>query len=438
MANKFVRASKYRHVGGDPAKPDKSYSGLRNVIAPNQDTDCIAGNSKFFAVAYSGGGGPLVVWNTQKNDYKLPAAPKTINVHQQKLMDWKFNPFLDNCIATGGEDSRICVTVFPEDGLADNINEPTASLFGGQHGHQKKIVSLEWHPVADNVLASIGYDHAVKVWDVSTQQSLLNIPTDDIPTCLNWSSNGSRIGVTTKDKKASIFDPRIASPALTFSPHTGSKSVRILFADNHNQILTAGFSNSNTRELKVFDPRGDMSTPLGKFDIDQSAGQMVTYYDPDTSVLFFSGKGDASIKYFELTGTDEQIYSLSEYRNTESHKGLAFLPKRACDSSKCEIAVSLRLMKETVIPVSFQVPRKSDLFQEDIFPDTFAGVAAMESKQYFDGENKEPVKMSMRPGAVVAKAAPKAPVVDIRAELAAAQARIKELEAKLQAAGIQF
>ena len=87
-------------------------------------------------------------------------------------------------------------------------------------GHQKKIVSLEWHPAANNVLASVGYDHAVKVWDVSTQQSLLNIPTDDIPTCLNWSSNGSRLGITTKDKSALSIHARViylCSGRLPFS-----------------------------------------------------------------------------------------------------------------------------------------------------------------------------------------------------------------------------
>jgi coronin-1B/1C/6 len=51
------------------------------------------------------------------------------------------------------------------------------------------------------------------------------------------------------------------------------------------------------------------------------------------------------------------------------------VPKRALDVPACEIARFLKLTpKDMVIPVSMQVPRKSELFQDDIFPDTYAGV----------------------------------------------------------------
>ena len=437
-AKGFVRASKYRHVNGDPAKSEKQFTGFKASIVPNQDGDGISANTKFFAVTTGGGGAPLIVWSLKGPDYKLPTSYKFINVHTLKLMDWRFNPFIDNCIATGGEDCKVCITVFPEEGLTETISEAAASL----GGHQKKVVALEWNPTSNNVLASAGYDHAVKVWDVSQQQCVLSRNATEVPCGLAWNSHGSLLGVVAKDKSASIFDPRTDGEVARFSPHAGTKSSRINFADNRGQIITCGFTTTSVREIKVWDPR-NIEKPVGKLDIDQAAGQMITMYDPDTSMLYVTGKGDAGIKFYELTGADEQIYFLNEFRSTEAHKGLCFIPKIGCNPQTCEIAVGLRLMKESIIPTSFQVPRKSDVFQEDIFPDAYAGIPSQEAADFFAGKNKAPVLRSMRPGAGGAAAGgPKQQFAmqksanELKNELAVANARIAELEAKLKAAGI--
>ena len=39
------------------------------------------------------------------------------------------------------------------------------------------------------------------------------------------------------------------------------------------------------------------------------------------------------------------------------------------------------------------------MFQEDIFPDTYAGIPALTATEYFEGKNKEPATVSMKPGA---------------------------------------
>jgi len=113
------------------------------------------------------------------------------------------------------------------------------------------------------------------------------------------------------------------------------------------------------------------------------------------------------------------------------------LPKRACDTTKCEIAHCLRLMKDSVVPISFQVPRKSDLFQKDLFPDAYAGVPSLEAKEYLSGENRAPKLKSMKPGSaqetVVVKqtfSAKKSPQ-EIEAENEKLKARVAELEAEI-------
>jgi len=156
------------------------------------------------------------------------------------------------------------------------------------------------------------------------------------------------------------------------------------------------------------------------------------------------------------------VHFLSEYRDNESVKGACFLPKTSVDVKVCEVSICYRVMKDWVSPVSFKVPRKSEMFQTDLFPDTNAGRPVMTADEWLGGANKSPLKKSMKPGAAgptggvavdtkfqaadsksgAAAAAPAAAAAGaaaaggnaqaaLQAQLDAANARIKELEAEV-------
>merc|ERR1712194_31023 len=158
-------------------------------------------------------------------------------------------------------------------------------------------------------------------------------------------------------------------------------------------------------------------------------------YDPDNSILYLAGKGDSSIKYFEIVDEAPYIHFLSEFRHSSAQKGIAWVPKHSLDTSKCEIARCLQLLRDSVQPVSFVVPRKSEMFQADLYPETYAAVSMQTASDYMAGKNKAPQMKSMKPGvgegrkaaAFVAKKSP----AELLAELKIANARIKELEAEV-------
>jgi len=214
--------------------------------------------------------------------------------------------------------------------------------------------------------------------------------------------------------------------------------------DNQQKLCAAGFSPTGTRQLAVYDPR-NFSGPVATQDVDQGSGAMMLFYDADTSMLWLSGKGDGNIKYFEVTAEEPYIHFLSEFRANTSHKGIAFLPKLACDSAICEIALCLRLQQDVVWPISFQVPRKSDIFQADIFPDTYAGIPALTEADWISGKNADPIRMPFREaqsksgssGAAPAFQAAKS-VAELTKELSEAQERIRQLEAKLASLGVKM
>jgi len=348
-------------------------------------------------------------------------------------LDHQFHPFISTLLATASEDGYVRLSSFPEEGLTENIEKSVASL----EGHTKKVHILRFHPTANNVLASAAHDNVIKLWNVESQASGIDFEEhQDIILSIDWNVDGSLLASTSKDKKVRIFDPRDKKSVISTEGFAGTKKSSVLWASNKEKLLGVGFSKTSVRQYGVWDPK-KMDAPLHITDLDQSAGVVIPFYDPDNSILYLAGKGDASIRYFELTSEKPYLHALSEFRDTKSQQGVAWIPKRALDTSKCEIALCLRLMKEAVIPISFQVPRKSDLFQKDLFPDTYAGEPSLEAADWFKGENKDPKLRSMKPGTVTETqttqktlTVKKSPA-ELEEENAQLKARIVELEAEL-------
>lgn len=425
MSGKFVRASKYRHVFGEAARKDKCITGIKPV---NNDGNMITDNGKFVAWVGVGGGGPI---NLQPHGVpsRLGQNVPTINTHKNAVLALEFNPFVSNMLATGSDDCQVHVSMFEDDFKNwKDVTKPVATF----EGHGKKVSYLHWHPTANNILASGSADNYIKVWDVEQGKLATEIQAPDMMYSFEWNNNGSLLA-STHNKTVRIADPRAPKDAASFAGCQGNKpSSRAVWLDNVGYFGVVGFSSNGARQLLLF-ALNKYNEPVHSVDLDQSAGQLMPFYDSDTSVLFLAGKGDANIRYYEIT--NEGAFHLSEFRDNESHKAVAWIPKRFCDVPACEIAQCLRLKNDHIQPVPFFVPRKSDMFQEDLFPDTYAGVPAMSSADWLGGKNANPPTQSMRPGAV--KEAPKAqavlkPASVLQAELEAAHKRIAELEAELK------
>ena len=375
---------------------------------------------------------------------RLPLQYPSLQVHRDAVLDFDFSPFNPNLLATGGEDCHIKLSQIPDGGLTSNLTEATGDL----DGHERKVNILHWHPTADNILASASADLSLRVWDVSRQQQSLSINEfGDVVQSFDWNPDGSLIVTTSKDLQLRVFDPRNPQSVMKTAGFTGPKSSRALWRGDKGQIIALGSSKSSARQYGLWDVKM-LKEPLTLQDIDTSAGVLIPHFDADTGILYAAGKGDGNIRYWEVVDTDPYVHFLSEFRDNASQKGVTFLPKRACDVKQCEIAVCLRLMKDRVVPISFQVPRKSaDTFQKDLYPDTYAGVASTSAEEWLNGSNAAPKKVSMNPsqrgsvsggsvsggaGGASGAVAPAKNAAQLQKELDAANARIKELEAELQ------
>ncbi|KAJ3031684.1 UNVERIFIED_CONTAM: Coronin-2B [Siphonaria sp. JEL0065] len=400
--SRFVRASKYRHVFGTPNKRDQCYDNLK-VSRSAWDTNLVKVNSLFISVNIEAGGGGAFAVIPHANTGKFSEVPQFVG-HTSAVLDTDFNPFNDHIVASGSEDSRVMVWSIPEGGPTANIDTPVLTL----NGHGRKVGHVLFHPTADNVLLSASADYTVKLWDISTGQQkseFANVHADLIQG-LSFNYNGSLVATTCKDKKLRVFDVRTGAVVAEVNGHQGIKGSRVEWMGSYDKFVTTGFSRSSERQLYVWDFANLTSgEPLKSETIDTASGLLIPKYDADTNVLYVAGKGDGNIRYYEWVDDEKGLYPLSEYKSSDPLRGIGFLPKRACAINECEVARIYKVHPTYVEPISMKVPRKSDTFQADIFPDTDGPEPALTADEFFSGKNANPKLISLEKGFVPSIAA---------------------------------
>mmetsp|Transcript_2276 Transcript_2276/g.3196 ORF Transcript_2276/g.3196 Transcript_2276/m.3196 type:complete len:394 (-) Transcript_2276:78-1259(-) len=371
--------------------------------------------------------------------------------HTGSVLDMDWNPFDDSMFASASEDTTIKLWNIPEDweptdekGLAKSGENLTQSLVD-LVGHRKKVTLLKFNPTASNVLASTSSDHTVKFWDVEKGEAVSTYDDfSDLIQGMVWDMRGDVCATSCKDKIVRLLDPRagVATSTIT-KPHDGLKSVKLTYLGDSGKILTTGASRQNSREMKIWDLK-NLSKPLKMESIDTASGALLPLYDNDTNILYLCGKGDGIIRPYEFENKDPYLHKLNDgFRSTDPAKGLCLVPKRGLDIMDCETARILKLTNNKGIhPLKWIVPRKSDAFQDDIFPDCPAACPAHTADEWAQGSSKLPVTQNLNPAlagkSAVVKKTKLRTVATVSAELEEAKERIKYLENKLASSGIEY
>ena len=103
---------------------------------------------------------------------------------------------------------------------------------------------------------------------------------------------------------------------------------------------------------------------------------------------------DGNIRYFEYE--NDKFEFLSEYKSSDPQRGVAFLPKRAINTHDNEVTRAFKTVNDSYIePISFIVPRRSEVFQEDVYPPTVGLKPAMSSSEWFEGKSSLPPKIDL-------------------------------------------
>ncbi|XP_043465469.1 coronin-2B-like isoform X2 [Leptopilina heterotoma] len=390
-----VRSSKFRHVYGAPAKREKCYDNIK-ITKNAHDSQFCAVNPKFLAIVteVAGGGAFLVLPldNTGRLDFNV----SRVTGHTGPVLDIKWNPFNDNVIASCSDDCTVKLWHIPDGGLSRNLTDWIVEL----QGHKRRVAYIEWHPVAENVLFSAGFDHLVIVWDINRGEAISVIDRHpDVIYSMSLNRDGSLLATTCKDKKLRVFEPRSGIVVSEGICHAGTKASKVVFLGGSGRLLTTGFSRHSDRQYAVWSQH-DLSSPLTCETIDSSSGIVFPFYDNDTNMVYLAGKGDGNIRYYEVVNEAPWLHFLSQFISGNPQRGLGIMPKRGVSTANCEVFrfFKLHATRGMCEPISMIVPRKSDQFQEDLYPDTIGTTPALSAKDWISGMNNPPILISLKTG----------------------------------------
>ncbi|XP_064489724.1 coronin-7-like [Ornithodoros turicata] len=391
-----VRISKFRHLNGTP--------GPRNTHITNLPPLCktIPGESEGFrantervALPLAISGGHVAVLELSKMG-RLQSGVVPSLICGTSVMDFAWDPFNNSRIAIACDDARVRIWTIPEGGLTQSLTQPVAEL----KGHTEKVTFVKFHPTASDVLATASHDLSLIIWDLADQEAKLRLlgHTDQIFS-LAWNPDGTTLATMCKDLTLRVFDPRNSEEPVVEGPGpSGTRGARVIWALGGTHLITSGFNKVSERQVSLYDA-SDLSAPLTTEGIDVSPAILIPFYDEDSSTLFLTGKGDCTIYTFEVALDPPCFFPLSHYKSNSPHQAVCFLHKAACNVSDVEFAKAYRLTGISIEPLSFKVPRlRSQLFQDDLFPDTkVTWEPTMSSQEWFAGETPSVRTICLRP-----------------------------------------
>ncbi|XP_028310170.1 coronin-7-like isoform X1 [Gouania willdenowi] len=389
--------SKFRHIQGVMMHKDTHITNIRglNLTTPGE-CDGFCANSRYVAVPLSTSGGQIAIFERSQPgrlpDTSLPTVQNSVSVS-----DLCWDPFDTRRLAVAGEDAKIRVWQIPTNGLKETLTEPELIL----QGHTEKIYSIKFHPLASDVLVSSSYDLTIRLWDLKRGKEVkLLTGHDDQIFCMAWSPDGKLLATVCKDGKVRIYDPRkSATPTQEGVGPEGHRGARVVWVLNGKFLLVSGFDSRSERTLYMYSAESLSSGAVSSTPVNISPSTLIPFYDPDTNIIFLTGKGETRVHIYEIIPEDPYLIECSSFNSAEPHKGLAFLLKTECNVQEVEVAVGLMLTKTTIEPLAFKVPRvKKEFFQDDVYPDTsVCWEAALTASDWLSGSNGQHKKISLKP-----------------------------------------
>jgi coronin-7 len=372
-------------------------------LSPSTGTDAqtVAASGTHVAVVdqTANGGNVVVLAANQTGKRKMKTS--YVRAHTRQVLDVQFSPFDDQMLATSSDDCTAKVWRVPNGIMMSDVLKPEALL----SGHRRSVSMIRWHPTCAGVIATGATDKFVKVWDCvsggrgADAVEKFGVDVGSGVQGLSWSYDGALLAATSQDKKLRIVDPRGAQVVAAADSHDGVKAQRVVWAHSSSaeQIVTTGFSRMRERQWFVWDARA-LDKPLKRNTIDSSTGVVTPHYDVDTRLLFLAGKGDSSVRYYELKDKSPYFSDVNSAVHDLPVRSFCALPKRALNVMDTEVVRLLKVTDSAVVPVAFTVPRKSKVnFCDDLFPDTTSNAPSLEAAPWFDGETKAPNLMSLHP-----------------------------------------
>uniref|UniRef100_A0A8D0PL05 Coronin-7 n=1 Tax=Sus scrofa TaxID=9823 RepID=A0A8D0PL05_PIG len=368
-------SSKFRHTQGTVLHRDSHITNLKglNLTTPGE-SDGFCANRLRVAVPLLSSGGQVAVLELRKPG-RLPDTALPTLQNGAAVTDLAWDPFDLHRLAVAGEDARIRLWRVPPEGLEEVLTTPEAVLTG-----QGPSITPTLHPQA------------------TRRRSILCASTRWRATGI--SPNGQQLATVCKDGRLRVYEPRSSPEPLQEGPGPeGARGARVVWVCDGHCLLVSGFDSRSERQLLLFSAEALASGPLAVLGLDVAPSTLLPSYDPDTSLVLLTGKGDTRVFLYELLPEAPFFLECNSFTSPDPHKGFVLLPKTECEVREVEFARCLRLRQTSLEPVAFRLPRvRKEFFQDDVFPDTAVSwEPVLSAEAWLGGANGQPRLLSLQP-----------------------------------------
>ncbi|EGT60188.1 CBN-POD-1 protein [Caenorhabditis brenneri] len=366
--------------------------------------DGIHASADFLAFHIEGEGGKLGVLpigakgRRTRNDLWIIAA------HGEQVSDFGFMTYADQLLATCSRDEPVKIWKLSRESSPQLATE--IDVGGGVI-----VECLRAHSTADNILA-VGSHNGAYITDISTKRVAIELTgvTDKVQS-MDWSEDGRLLAVSgDKGRQIVVYDPRASTePIQTLEGHGGmGREARVLFAGD--RLISTGFTTKRIQEVRAYDT-GKWGAPIHTQEFVSTTGVLIPHYDPDTRLIFLSGKGTNKLFMMELQDRQPCLSNVFELTLPEQTLGATIGAKRRVHVMDGEVDTYYQLTKNSIVPTPCIVPRRSYRdFHTDLFPDTRGGEPGCSASEWLSGTNATPQKVSLAPSTTSSSPPPPEPV----------------------------
>lgn len=296
-------------------------------------------------------------------------------------------------LASSSKDSTVKLWMLGNEAPADHNTPALCSL----EGHAGTVLGIDWHNSVANLLASVGSDKSLRVWDVEKQVAIHEFAygvvggsAGQVASCMRWSKLGDLISVNSKGGDFKIFDPRLKDGKVFHNPkcHVGPKAQQNCWADD-TQLITSGFATGTEREYAVWDLRY-FEAPLARAPFGSGNSVAHLHFDTEHKLLVAAGHGSMTVSMWQYNSEIEGCMKhMGDYVGAAPTVAFSMLPKSKLDPTKHEVFRAVRCQNDHSISyVSFQLQNKSGEFQAELYPAYASNVSSNTVEEWSAGTDK--------------------------------------------------
>lgn len=362
----------------------------------------IKANTQYFAVAWQAGGGSAlrIVHLNGKELGRCPEHPRCARGLKQQANAFDLS-MLNPRLLVAGAENAVALYSLPDSSDTKLDIMPTSTLTV-----QGKVTVCMFSPHVDDLLCTSSFHpdtgSVLQLWDAATSECLAtlnelhgNKAIDDAA----FGRNSSLLATTGKDRFVSILNPLSAEPVLhRFEPKENTRDIQVIWVDN-DHLLTIGLATGSLQSISLWQIEPELKC-VATHALAVSPQLPMPHFDSDSGVLIMCSSGSPKVQFFRVTPSQEPfIHSLSSYVAPSDFMAQSFLHKTAVAVRDVEILHSLKLSRNKVVPVSWQVPRsRKEFFQDDLYTPTLPLMSTMSAQEWRRGlPGKELVRVSLQP-----------------------------------------